>query len=306
MNIRALAAGVAALLAMSSAQAVDAATLPDICGDCRFEKVVTCGEFLEGINFAADGTIWAVSLFSGDIIQVAGGKCVVRAKTGGHANGARFHKDGRLFITDNARGILALDPRTNSLQVFADKVGDDPMMAANDLVFDTAGGLYVTVPGSSSFLNQSGRLVYFAPGSTVAKVLADRLPYPNGVALTPDGKFVHVGLYGAKAILTIPSVTNAASKRGPYIFAHTEGGVGPDGMAMDAQGRLYWCNFLAGAVTIADADGFIVGTIRLPPEAGRQTTNLAFHAGYLYVTEADKGEIWRVPVKVAGQALYYP
>jgi gluconolactonase len=297
--------GVALALSGPGASAVSAANLKDICGDCRFEKVVTCGEFLEGINFDKDGHIWAVSLFSGDILQVVDGKCVTRVKTGGHANGARFDKDGRLFITDNARGILIFDPRTNALSVFADKIGDAPMIAANDLVFDDAGGLYVTVPGSANFLDPSGQVVYFPAGSNVARVIADHLPYPNGVALTPDGKFVNIGLYDAKEIMTIPSMQNAQSKRGPYIFAHTEGGVGPDGMAMDAQGRLYWGEFLGGAVGVADADGFLLGYMKLPPEAGHQTTNLAFRGGYLYVTEAEKGEIWRVPVKVQGQTLYY-
>lgn len=297
--------GAALALGGIGTQAASAAGLGDICGDCRFEKFVTCGEFLEGINFDKDGHIWAVSLFSGDVLEVAGGKCVTRVKTGGHANGARFNKDGRLFITDNARGILAYDPRTGDLKVYVDKVGNDPMVAANDLVFDETGGFYVTVPGGSSFLDASGRVVYFAAGSTVARVIADHLPYPNGVAITPDGKFVDIGLYGAKTIITIPSVVNAQSKRGPYVFAHTEGGVGPDGMAMDAQGRLYWANFLAGAIGVADADGFVLGYMKLPAGAGHQTTNLAFHDGYLYLTEAEKGEIWRVPVKVQGQTLYY-
>jgi len=42
------------------------------------------------------------------------------------------------------------------------------------------------------------------------------------------------------------------------------------------------------------------GPIRLPEGAGSNPTNLAFHNGYLYVTESEKGEIWRVKTKIPG------
>ncbi len=301
MAIRKLMKLLGCAVAMTGAVAAQASTLKDICGECRFEKLVTCGQFLEGINFDGNGDIWAVSLFNGAIVKVVGGQCVTQLSTGGNPNGARFHKDGRLFITDNARGILTYDPRSRSLTVFADKV-EGKSFVANDLVFDEQGGIYVTLADNSNYLDRVGRVAYFAPGTRSARILADRLPYPNGVALTPDGKFVNIGLYGAKAIMTMPSVANAQSKRGPYILAHTDGGIGPDGMTMDADGRLYWAEFLAGAVGVADMDGFTLGYMKLPKEAGRWTTNLTIHDGYLYVTEAEKGEIWRTPVTVKPQS----
>src|SRR5947209_15881806 len=99
-----------AMLAVTSAAAAQAETLNDICGQCHFEKFASCGKFLEGINFDKKGHAWAVSLFSGEVLEASAGQCVVRTTTGGHANGARFHKDGRLFIADNVKGIIAYDP----------------------------------------------------------------------------------------------------------------------------------------------------------------------------------------------------
>jgi len=293
------------ILVLGSANAAEGEALKDICGQCHFEKFASCGKFLEGINFDRNGRAWAVSLFSGEILEATKGQCVVRAKTGGHANGARFHKDGRLFIADNTRGIITYDPATGAIAPFADKIGFEAMVNANDLVFDESGGLYVTVPGTSNFVDRSGKVVYFPAGSTRAMVVADRLPYPNGVALTPDGKYVNIGLYGDKTIITMPSVTNTDTKRGPFVFARTEGGIGPDGMAMDASGRLYWANFFSGAIGVTDARGFILGYMRLPDDAGRWTTNLAFNDGWLYLTEAEKGDIWRVKVTTRGETLYY-
>ncbi|MBT2188307.1 SMP-30/gluconolactonase/LRE family protein [Sphingobium nicotianae] len=297
-----IAALLAAIALVGTARAE---TLKDICGDCTFEKYASCGEFLEGINFDKQGHAWAVGLMSGAIIEVVDGKCGVRAKTGGKPNGARFHADGRLFVTDQQRGVLTFDPRTNAITIFADKIDGKPMVNANDLVFDDKGGLYVTVPGTSSYLDHSGQLIYFAPGSSSAKVVADKLPYPNGVAIEADSQFVNVGLYGDKTIVTIPSATNPGTPRTAYAAVRTEGGIGPDGMARDSEGRIYWANFFSGAIGVTDTRGFVLGYAKLPDDAGRFTTNLAFYKGYLYLTEASKGEIWRVKVSTTGQALYY-
>jgi gluconolactonase len=279
-------------------------TLKDICGTCQFEKYASCGEFLEGINFDQQGHGWAVGLFTGAIIEVVDGKCTVRAKTGGRPNGARFHADGRLFVTDQQLGILIYDPVSNAVSVFADRIGNEPMVNANDLVFDKDGGLYATIPGTSQYLNRSGRVIYFAPGSNSATVLAENLPYPNGISLHPDGKFINIGLYADKTIITLPSMQNPGSARSPYAAVRTDGGIGPDGLAMDRDGRYYWANFLAGAVGVTDERGFVIGYMRLPDQAGRMTTNLAFYKGHLYVTEASRGEIWRIKVTPVGQTLY--
>jgi len=305
MRFGRIAAALAAFGLGAAAPAQQAETLESICGECRFEKFVSCGKFLEGINFDRRGHAWAVSLFSGEILEAWEGQCVVRGKTGGRANGARFHKDGRLFITDNVKGIVTFDPATGAIATFADRIGYEPMVNANDLIFDDQGGLYVTVPGTSHFFERTGRLVYFPAGSDRAMVLADRLAYPNGIAIHPDGKFVTVGLYADKTIITLPAATNLDSRRPPFVRAHTEGGIGPDGMAMDSDGRLYWANFLSGAVGVTDPRGFPIGYIRLPDEAGRWSTNVAFHDGWLYLTEAAQGDIWRVKVTTRGQPLYH-
>ncbi|MER2047657.1 MAG: SMP-30/gluconolactonase/LRE family protein, partial [Solibacillus sp.] len=83
-----------------------------------------------------------------------------------------------------------------------------------------------------------------------------------------------------------------------------EGGIGPDGLAVDAEGNLYVAHFQAGEVVVVDANGFKYGTIRLPEDAGTFATNLAFHDGYLYVTESSKNEVWRIQVKKKGLQPY--
>lgn len=300
---RILAAGLTA--AICAPGMVQAASLGEICDDCEFEKWATCGQFLEGINFDANGHGWAVSVSNGEIVEIVDGVCTVRATTGGKANGARFHKDGRLFIADQIRGVLTYDTATNEITTFADTIGGEPMVLANDLVFDENGGLYVTVPGISDYVDRTGQVIYFAPGSNEAQVVMDKLPYGNGIAIHPGGKYISIGLFRDKTIVTLPAAPYPQTFRGPYVAIVTDGGIGPDGIAMDTEGRTYWANFNSGAVGITDTRGFVLGYARLPDEAGLFTTNLAFHEGYLYVTEATKGEVWRMKVKTIGQKLYH-
>ena len=56
---------------------------------------------------------------------------------------------------------------------------------------------------------------------------------------------------------------------------------------------------------VIGADGRPIGSMALPEGAGTFVTNLAFHDGWLYVTEASVGEIWRVRVEKAGLPLYH-
>src|SRR5690606_26680960 len=152
--------------------------LASICGECRAELFATCGGFLEGATFAADGTLWVVDLTSGNILTVRERGCEVRGNTGGAPNGAKFHRDGRLFIADKDRGVLAFDPASGALEVVADTYRAERLRGTNDLVFDADGGLYFTGPYGSSAIDPDGRLFYLPPGESASlTVAADGLAF---------------------------------------------------------------------------------------------------------------------------------
>lgn len=212
--------------------------LASICGECRAELFATCGGFLEGATFAADGTLWVVDLTSGNILTVRERGCEVRGNTGGAPNGAKFHRDGRLFIADKDRGVLAFDPASGALEVVADTYRAERLRGTNDLVFDADGGLYFTEPYGSSAIDPDGRLFYLPPGESASlTVAADGLAFPNGVALSPSGTNVYVGEYARKQTLSLPAAGSANVFDVPYVLARTVGGVGPDGFALDAAER---------------------------------------------------------------------
>jgi sugar lactone lactonase YvrE len=290
-----------------SVHAAERHDLQEICGDCQVERFAACGGFLEGATVDRSGALWAVDLLSGNVLRVDDrGQCHVEATTGGAPNGAKFHRDGRLFIADKNLGILAFDPGAGTLATIADTYRAERIRGTNDLVFDADGGLYFTEPYGSSALDADGRVFYLPPGENAAlAVAADGLAFPNGIALSADGNNLYVGEYANKRVLSIPSVRSTNAFDVPHVVAYTEGGVGPDGIALDVDGNLYAAIFQGGEVRVIGADRFAYGSIVLPEGAGTFVTNIAFNGDFLYITEASQGVIWRVRVARRGLPFFH-
>jgi gluconolactonase len=297
----------AAVFVVLSASAAERHDIAQICGECRAEKFATCGGFLEGATFDRSGTLWGVDLLSGNVLRVdERGQCHVEATTGGAPNGAKFHRDGRLYIADKNLGIVAYDPTTKKLATIADTYRAERIRGTNDLVFDADGGLYFTEPYGSNALDADGRVFYLPPGPNASLTVAvERLAFPNGIALTADGNNLVIGEFANKRILSVPSLRSANAFDVPHVVAYMEGGIGPDGMAFDADGNLYAAVFQGGEVRVIGADRFPYGSIVLPQGAGAGVTNLAFKDGYLYITEGTQGVIWRVAVTHQGLPLFH-
>ena len=260
----------------------------------KIRKVAHCGGFLEGPTLGTDGLLRVLDLLRGKVLEVRDGQCIPVALTGGLANGAKNGLDGAMYIADARRGVLRLAPGAKDATIEIGEVDGKALTGANDLAFDASGGLYITVPAESSHSHPTGTVYYQARRGAPARVFYANLSYPNGIALSPDGKMVFVGQFTEKSIIALPSATNRDEIKSDYVFAHTSGGIGPDGMIVDRAGRLIWANFGNGTLTIADAFGNIIGTIVLPSRAGRRVTNVVEGANGYFITEAEKGEIWEV------------
>lgn len=274
--------------------------LSEICaGDaCAWEKVVTCSGFIEGINFDAEGRMWMVALTEGKILRIEGEECVAVGPTSGAPNGAKFAPDGRLFVTDRVDGLQAVDPETGErTQVFAG-YGAARFRGLNDIVFDQKGGYYFTEPYGSNALARTGRVYYVAPGAEAKpEIFAEGLAFPNGVAVSADGQLVYVADFAENRVLALPSKDSTDLFGLPHVFARLEGGIGPDGLAVDTDENVYVVHYGAGELLVFDRAGFPYGSIPLPEGAALGSTNLAFKDGSLYLTEGFDNVVWRLPVK---------
>jgi gluconolactonase len=277
-------------------------TIEDICanGVCVWEKYVTCSGFLEGINFDSEGTLWMVGYLAGNIFKVENGACVNVGEIEGAPNGARFDPAGNFIIADRIGGIQSVNPETGERTVLHTEYNTAQFRGLNDLVFDSEGGYYFTEPYGSSALNKSGNVYYVAPEEdSLPQLFQSGIAYPNGVAVSADGQRVYISEFAENRVLSVPSKLSNNAFEIPFVFARLEGGVGPDGLLVDAEGNLYAAHFQAGEVAIFNAQGLPYGTIQLPAGSGTFTTNLAIHEGYLYVTEASNNDVWRIAISKA-------
>ncbi len=158
---------------------------------------------------------------------------------------------------------------------------------------DRHGGIYFTVPGRSSYLRQDGRIFYLPAGAREPELVASGLAFPNGVAVAPDGNSIRVAEFAAKRILSIPTRHSTRQFNVPHVFAHTVGGVGPDGLTYDDAGILYAANIEAGTISRWTENGMPLPDLHLPAEAGLLVTNVLVEGQWLYVTEAGQGLVWR-------------
>ena len=119
----------------------------------------------------------------------------------------------------------------------------------------------------------------------------------NGVAWTADAKTMYYTDTPTAQVdaLDYDVATGQVSNRRPCItgFVFEETGF-PDGCAIDSEGMLWVARFNGGCAGRYDpATGKLLAEARMPAEAGRQVTSVAFGGdglGDLYLTTAHEGQ----------------
>jgi gluconolactonase len=250
--------------------------------------------FLEGPCFAADGALWLVDVPYGRIFSVSpAGAWTLAFSYDGEPHSLKPWADGRFALVDRKRGLMRFDPTSGTMETLADAFDGAPFKGVSDVAIAPDGDVWFTDPGRTSLSDPTGRLFRYREGSGLQQILSN-IPYPNGVALSPDGKFVYVAATRANAVwrLLADAPTPAVPMAGTYI--QLSGGLGPDGLAVDARGRLAVAHAQAGRAFLFDALGDPLLEIRIPE--GTWATSVAFGRddSELYIVEARFGAIWRV------------
>ena len=260
--------------------------------------------FLEGPSFDRDGRLYCVDIPHGRIFRISpAGDWEVFAEYDGQPNGLKIHRDGRIFVADHARGLLAFDARTGARDVVAEGTHEGPFLGLNDLAFADDGTLYFTDPGESGLDTPNGRVFRWREGAE-PELLYGGLPYPNGLVLSPSNDVLYVAVSRSLQVLRLPLREGRVYKSG--VFLQLSGGLGgPDGMAVDEQGGLAVVH--AGFGTVWHFDALGEPTARIRSCAGIRTTNVAYggpDGRTLYVTEAAHGVILRARLPTAGRPMF--
>jgi gluconolactonase len=196
-----------------------------------------------------------------------------------------------------------VDVRTGSVAPHLRRRNTESFKGVNDLVLDARGNVYFTDQGQSGLHDPSGRLYRLRPDGQLDLLLSN-VPSPNGVALSPDGKVLYLAVTRGNCIWRVPLLADGSvAKVGQFFTSY--GPSGPDGLAVDALGRLLIANPGLGVVWVLNARAEPVVVLRGP--VGASTTNIAFGGpdrSTLFVTDSTHGNVLKAELDAPGTPLH--
>jgi sugar lactone lactonase YvrE len=222
---------------------------------------------MEGVVFGEsprwhDGRLWFSDWGAHQVIALdPGGSHQVMATVASFPMCIDFLPDGRLLVVDSAqRRLLRLEPG-GSLAQHADlcPVSDKPW---NDIVADGRGNAYVNTIGFDFPGGQfaPGLVAFVTPDGTVAQVGGD-LAFPNGMAITPDGRTLVVAESYANR-LTGYDIGSDGSLGNRRVWAQTPGDH-PDGICLDAEGAVWYADVGNKHCVRVREGGAVLATVEL-------------------------------------------
>ena len=286
--------------------------------------VVKAGTAIELVKQGFEGTEGPLPLPDGSLVftenrvdriqRIANdGSTTVFLERNGNPNSLARGLDGTIVAAQTGKpGIGVIFPAAQA-RVLADNFQGKPFNRPNDLIVDRGGGIYFTDPGPGPAQRQPGvaapasppiPAVYYLSPKSELRQLANDIPRPNGIALSPDEKTLYVAnTYGEHVLAYDVGTGGVVTQRRDFAklvgFRQTDNGPssGADGLAVDAQGRLYVAS--SAGVEVFDRRGRALGVIEIP----NPPQNLAF-AGTdrrtLYVV--GRGAVWKIRTLASGPA----
>jgi gluconolactonase len=259
-------------------------------------------DFPEGPAFAPNGELWCVELKGGNLVRWSEQR-LEQFATGGAPNGLAFDCHGLAWFCDAGQcAIRTFDPTTRQFKTVVDSIDSQPLCKPNDLAFDARGNLLFTCPGDSR-LEPTGYICCLSASGELTKI-ADGLYFPNGLALTDEGRGLVVAETYRRRLWKGRWDAEARSWSETQPYAGVSALPGPDGMALGADGLMYVAVFRSSQLRVFSAAGEFVKAFDLP---GMNPTNAAFDlAGLLglVVTEAEKGLLLSLPEVGPGVKLF--
>lgn len=141
----------------------------------------------EGICLTPDGTLH-VSGEKGQIYRIAAdGSAVEIATSGGWTLGLAADGAGRIVACDPVRHeVLRLDPRSGAWTVLSRGAPGLPLATPNWGAYGPDGSFYVS--DSGRWKQRDGRILVIRPAGATELFTPDSMDFPNGLAVTPDGR----------------------------------------------------------------------------------------------------------------------
>jgi gluconolactonase len=221
------------------------------------------------------------------------------------SNGLTFDPQGRLTVCQHGnRRVIRVEPHGN-ITVLADSHDGRRLNSPNDLVYRSDGTLFFTDPPfglPGTFDDPDKELPFsgvFAARDGRVTLLTDELQGPNGLAFSPDERFLYVGNWDPerKVVMRYELGPDDAVVDADVLFDMTAaaGEDSIDGLKVDQAGNVYACG--PGGIWVISPDGQHLGILRLP-EAPHNMAWGDQEARTLYVTALTS--VYRIRLQIPG------
>lgn len=195
------------------------------------------------------------------------------------SNGLAIDKEGRLIVCQHGNRRVIRHERKGPVTILSDRYDGKKLNSPNDLVLKSDGSLYFTDPpyGLPGFFNDPKKEtpyqgVYLVKDGKTTLLTTD-LGGPNGIAFSPDEKYLYVGnwdirdVHRTKTVWRYEVQADGMLKNGKVFFNWnlTEDEEAIDGIKVDKAGNLFVS--APGGIWIIAADGTLLGKIVTPERA---------------------------------------
>lgn len=188
------------------------------------------------------------------------------------SNGLTLDRQGRLTINEHGNHRVSRLEKDGSVTVLADSFQGKRLNSPNDLVYRSDGTLFFTDPpfGLPKFADDPRKELSFSGVYSIYKgklqLLTTELSGPNGIAFSPDEKYLYVGNWDEKKKVVMRyEVKPDATLAGGQVFFDMTSAPGEDaidGIKVDQQGNLYVSG--PGGLWVISSEGKHLGTIIAP------------------------------------------
>lgn len=192
------------------------------------------------------------------------------------SNGLTIDKEGRLIIDQHGNRRVIRIEKKGPVTVLADKIDGKKFNSPNDIVYKSDGTVYFTDPpyGLPAFFDDKRKELGYSGVFMIrdgkVQVVSKDLGGPNGIAFSPDEKYLYVtnwdirDIHHTKTLWRYEVNTDGTLKNGKIFFDwnFTEDEEALDGIKVDKQGNLFVS--APGGVWILSANGKLLGKIVTP------------------------------------------
>ena len=239
------------------------------------------------------------------------------------SNGLTLDPQGRLTINQHGNRRVVRDENDGKQTVLADSFQGKRLNSPNDLVYRSDGTLFFSDPpfGFPKLFNDPRKQLPFSGVYSIYKgklqLVSKDLTGPNGIALSPDEKYLYVGNWPRsltghelrkedepvneigdrrKAIMRYEVQADGTLKNGKLFFDFTNasGEDGLDGIKVDRKGNLYVS--APGGLWVISPEGNHLGTIITP----RHVHNMAWGDDGRTLYLCARSALYRIQLSVTG------